>query len=174
MNKILVFVTVILSLVGSGCSSHNLKKTNFNAQVNPLKEARVFQKDKLARGGNLLVVPFTAGVGVEASDDLDHVALQVVKGIADALQDKGTSFKILVGENAETADFVIRGRIIQMDKKSKTASFGLEGSVLGVSDDEILAKFSQNQKSKNKADTFELMGYRTGIEIGQFLLTASD
>ena len=151
-----------------------------NPNIPSLKEARIFQKERLAKGGNLLVVPFSAGKNVEASDELDHVSLMIVKGIADTLGSAEKLFTILVEQDAQSADFIIKGRIVQMEEKStfpkpwqkKTRQFNLavEGSILSVDTEEILAKFSQTKSEESQANRFEAFGYDIGVEIGRFLL----
>ena len=42
--------------------------------------------EALKNGKNIAVVPFTAGVGVEANEDLDRIALMIVKGISDVFE----------------------------------------------------------------------------------------
>ena len=176
----MVLLAVCLAVACVGCSSHNLKKSVFSEELSPLKMARVFQRERIAHGGNLLVVPFSAGEGVQASDELDHVSLEIVKGISDILQAKGRPFKFLDSEDAQSADLVIKGRVVRLEEKTgfkmlpgkhKILSLAVEGSVIEVQGEEILAKFSQDKKGAGKGDTFENLGYRIGVEIGQFLLS---
>ncbi len=167
-----------------GCSFHQKPKTlALVADTSPLDQTRVFQKEKLSVGGNLLVVPFSAGENVEASDQLDRVSLMIVKGISDLLGKTDKPFKVLVEKDAQNADFVIKGRIVQMQQKSpfhkpwekKLSKYILrvEGSVLGVQDDEILAKFSKIEDANSQTEIFETLGYQIGEQIGHFLLTSA-
>lgn len=171
---------LVFSILSSlGCSSHQKFKVVGRLEVVPLAQGLVFQKERLAKGGKLLIVPFTAGENVQAGDQLDHVSLMIVKGIADALGPSNIPFKILAGQDAQSADFVIRGRILQLEekkhfskpwqRKSKSYSLQVEGSVLGVDNEEILAKFSQTKTAKSRTDYFETLGYDIGVEIGRFL-----
>ena len=183
MMKRYPFLLVFLILFFAGCCCYRAPKIVAAPEGSSLKEARVFQKEKLAKGGNILVVPFSAGEGVEASDALDHVSLMIVKGIAETLGPAGKPFKILVEQDAQSADFVVKGRIMQMEEKShfhkpwqkKTETFKLaiEGSVLGVEPEEILAKFSQTKKKESSENSFQPMGYDLGVEIGRFLLSSA-
>lgn len=181
MKRVYFFLLFILFVNSVGCSSHRRENVTQGAAISPLKQARVFQKDKFAKGGNILIVPFSAGANVSASDDLDHVSLMIVRGIADVLGSEEKPFKVLVRQDAQDADIVIKGRILQMDlkknlkkpwaKRVRKLTLEIEGSVLAVEPEEILAKFSQIKKSKSKADSLESMGYVMGTEIGQFLLS---
>ncbi len=181
LMKNIIFSILIFSIsFFAGCTVHQRPKVVETLKVSPLTEARVFQKEKLAKGGNVLVVPFSAGENIRASDELDHVSLMIVKGIADTLGSSGNPFKVLVEQDAQSADFVIKGRIVQMEqktpfhkpwrKKTEKLTLKVEGSVLGVENDEILAKFSQIKMLESQTDNFETLGYDIGTEIGRFLL----
>ena len=115
-----------------------------------------------------------------ADDNLDRMSLFVVKGIADVLKD-GERFKLLSGEDSQDADVVIKGRIVDVEKKSKKLSkpwgkkskrltFSVEGSVLGVENEDLLAKFAQVKVIQGRNVTLENLAYETGVEIGHFLL----
>ncbi len=179
MKKTLLLVLLFPVLVSLGCSSHRNLKVPKPLEPSALAQALVFQKETLVKGGKVLIVPFSAGENVQAGDQLDHVSLMIVKGIADAVGSRGTPFKILAGQDAQSADFVIRGRILQLEekkhfskpwqRKSKSYILQVEGSVLGVDNEEILAKFSQTKTAKSRTDYFETLGYDIGVEIGRFL-----
>ncbi len=176
-DKVFLFSIVLIALT-AGCAFHRGPQAFQKANVSPLREARVFHKEKLAKGGNLLVVPFSAGEDVEASDELDHVSLMVVKGISDVLG-SGTPFKVLAAQDVQKADFVIKGRVLQMKennpfkpwgKKSKHLTLSLEGLILNVENEDIIAKFSQVKDFEGVAVRFEALAYEIGVEIGKFLL----
>ncbi len=181
--KNIIFLILILSIsFFSGCSVHPKPKVVKTLKVLPLTQARVFEQEKLAKGGKILVVPFSAGENIEATDQLDHISLMIVKGIADTLS-SGKPFKILVDQDAQSADFVIKGRIVQMEqktpfhkpwrKKTEKLTLKVEGSVLGVENEEILAKFSQIKMLESQTDNFETLGYDIGTEIGRFLIESA-
>ncbi len=62
-------------------------------------------------GTSLIVVPFTAGVGVEANKDLDRLSLMIVKGVIDTFNKDGVHFKIFTSEQTDKVDFIIQGHI---------------------------------------------------------------
>ncbi len=152
MKNLLFFMACLFAAGSLGCSSHQKPKVAGSLEATPLAQARVFDQNKLIHGGKLLVVPFSAGKNVVASDQLDHVSLMLVKGIADVMGSSGKPFKILVEQDAQSADFVIKGRIVQMEekklfhkpwqKKIRKFSLAVERSVPGVETEEVLAKFS--------------------------------
>lgn len=126
-----------------------------------------------------MVAPFSAGEDVAAGDDLDRVSLRIVKGIADVLGEQARPFQLLVDKDAQNAHVVIKGRVTAMTKVKKVKglpgkprffSLAVEGSLLDVETDEVIAKFFKDTRSSNRDDSFEAMGYRIGVEIGRFLL----
>lgn len=179
MRKFLFLTVVIVLFTSPGCSQHRLKPSAYGQAENPLKESRVFKPEKFATGGKLLVVPFSAGAGVAANDDLERVSLMIVKGIADALQEQGSRFTLVSSEGAPEADVVIKGRIVAMatktgitkpwGKKPRRVTLSIEGSVLGVEEEDILAKFSQSKEFQGPDVRFEALAYEIGVEIGKFL-----
>lgn len=182
MKKIIFPILFLSFLFLAGCSVHPKPKVVNTLKVLPLTQAMVFEKEKLAKGGKVLVVPFSAGENIEANDQLDRVSLMIVKGIADTLA-LGEPFKILVEQDAQSADFVIKGRIVQMEqktpfhkpwrKKTEKLTLKVEGSVLGVENEEILAKFSQIKILESQTVSFETLGYDIGTEIGRWLLESA-
>ncbi len=182
-NRPLVFMIIFIVFLG-GCSHARSSKLLDNSRGNfTSKEARVFEREILAKGGNLLVVPFTAGVGVQANDGLDHVSLMIVKGIADTLSTQGKSFKVLNAQDAQSADIVIKGRIINIEteshfpkpwqKRKNKLTLGVEGSILGVEPEQILAQFSQTKILESRERVFAPLAYDIGVEIGKILLDSS-
>lgn len=176
-----VYLLILVAVTSFSCSHHAVDKKTVAVDSVPLQEARVIQPEKLASGGHLLVVPFTAGVGVAANEDLDRISLQIIRGIADTLEVQGSPFKLLVDADSQEADLVIKGRVTLLDQhkkikalpgKVRIKSIRVEGSVLGVEDEALLAKFYETSKSNNQNDSFEAMGYRIGVAIGKFLLTS--
>jgi len=159
---------------------HRVKSISPVEAVASLKEARVLQSEQFAKGGNLLVVPFSAGAGVTANDDSDRLSLLIVKGIADVLGDS-QHFKLLSAEDAQMADVVIKGRIIQAEqkntfskpwgKKPKYLELSVEGSVLGVENEDLIAKFGQVKEIQGKGVNLEKLAYDIGTEIGNFLIS---
>jgi hypothetical protein len=173
---------LLLILVGSlGCSQHRAKPSTLGEVVSPLKEARVFKSEAFSKGGNLLVVPFSAGAGVVANDELDRISLLIVKGIADVLGSGNQRFQLMTSQDSQDADVVIKGRIIQVQekttlskpwgKKPKHLILSVEGSVLGVENEELVAKFAQIKEVQGKGVSLENLAYETGVEIGHFLTT---
>ena len=183
VKNLVCFLLLLVVSTAMGCSSHASVKAVHDLVGSSLDQVRIFQKEKLAQVGNLLVVPFSAGENVESSDELDRVSLMIVKGISDVLAAKDQPFKLMVREDAQKADFVIKGRIVQVQEQNNSIkpwqgkmhkfSLKVEGTILEVNSEEVLAKFALVKTAKDQKNSFEGLGYTTGEEIGQFLLTTA-
>ena len=147
----------------------------------PLVESgKILNRERLQKGGSLLVIPFKAGPGVEADGELDRMALTIVKGISDKLKEKNTSLKLLDYEHAQEADFVLQGHITLVEKPSqfnkwvkrdKTIEVSAEGEIIDLETDKKIVIFSDSRKSSQKDATYKDLGYQIGERIGRFLLS---
>lgn len=181
VKKFICLFVLICALTCIGCSNRASIKVTHGLVGSFSEHARVFQKEKLAQGGNLLVVPFSAGENVESSNELDRVSLMIVKGIADVLAAQNQPFKFMVREDAQKADFVIKGRIVQVQEQNKSIqlwqrkirklSLQAQATILEVESEQVMAKFSLVKEAKDQEKDFDALGYRIGEEIGRFLLT---
>ncbi len=148
-----------------------------------IRDGKVLDAQRVRAGGKLLIVPFTAGVGVEADVLLDKIALMIVKGMTEVLKDKAARFEVLVSENAQEADFVIRGHVTEMNKASRIRrwipgnreiSLEIEGEMTDAGNRETLLVFTHGIKARSDQEDYQQLGYRIGKDIGQFLLSVDD
>ncbi len=145
-----------------------------------IRDGKILDGQRVRAGGKLLIVPFTAGVGVAADVMLDKIALMIVKGIADVLKDEASLFEVLVSENAQEADFVIRGHVTEMSNASrlrrwipgnKKISLSVEGRMSDAGSRETLLVFTHGIKAPSDQEDYQQLGYRIGKDIGQFLIS---
>ena len=133
---ILFFSLLILCGCATGGKKHPPQKKISQAPESEYS-AKVLRPSFLKKEGTtLIVVPFTAGIGVEADKDLDRISLWIVKGIIDTLNRYryDTRFKVLPIQEADQADLVIQGHITGR-KKIKTRKnwmFPIQEVVLSV------------------------------------------
>ncbi len=167
--RILLFVFVF-----SGCvfSSHGDKaavKKNYNEGA-----VKIIDALRLKEGGNLLFVPFRAGVGVSASEELDRVSLMLVKGFVETLQRGNFPFRILSAENAGDAELVIKGYITELNvsKKfsalsggNKKLTLGIDGKMVDEKTDRALIHFSKKETTIQKSGNLMAMAYALGQEM---------
>lgn len=179
---------IVLVLVGSGCSLfHKHQKAESIAVASPapkvsrLENSKILDQEKLAKGGKILVVPFTPGVDVTADEELDRVSLMIVQGIAGSL-DGNPRFSVLNAENADTADFILEGRVIAMSKPGKLQKLvsrgkkhiAVEGKMVDAKSGNMVLHFTDSKESQNKKEPILNLGSAIGQDIGKFLDSSVD
>ncbi len=148
-------------------------------QPSVIVKGTVIHSSLLSAGGNLLVVPFSAGVGVADTGELDRISLMIVKGIVSVLKDRGSPFKVLVADNADTADMMIKGHVVRMEtpwgvekwmpgKKKKI--FGVKGKLIEREKGRTVLLFSHHRHTAQDDLSFEEMGLSVGEDVGRFIL----
>ena len=126
MRRWLLFMVSVL--ISAGCSSFNMDWNPFYKPAdiaqpviekpqeeiveiaNPYVDSgRIIHADKLSQGGNLLIIPFRAGPGVESNTRLDELSLKMIQGIAAELKDYRPYFQILTDQGKEEPDVILKG-----------------------------------------------------------------
>ncbi len=147
-----------------------------------LKQINVINQQKLKSGGQVVVIPFSPGVNIEANDTFDKVTLRIISGIREVFQDQSEIFTVLSSEEVDQADFIIEGRVIEIHKPSimKRATFknnrlklSVQGKMLDRETDKPILVFSDTVEAKNKKETLEVLGSHIGKHIGQFIVNQS-
>ncbi len=181
MRKIVLLECIIVSLLIIGCShipfvgkiqqsSESTAQSNGSEerQLEPNKfveKGRIINTEALQKGKNIAIIPFTAGVSVEASNGLDKVALMIIKGISDAFADdhsgKHDHFNILTAENSEAADLIVQGHINSLKSPSKVKKWvlisgqkmlGVDGKIVDARTGESVLIFEDTQETSVKEE----------------------
>lgn len=169
-------------MLSAGCAHRDQQAADSMTVSTPVRQSRVLNAEKLRKGGQVLVVPFSAGAGVAADYQLDMVSFQIIRGLADTLEQAGSKFQVLDAANAQSADLVVRGRIIRLQQaggvavwpaKKRPAAVSVEGSVIVVDSQDIIAKFALDKPGDDPSETPPELGYRLGTDIGKFILQHS-
>lgn len=178
MIKVLRISFFIFSLSGCAFFAHGDKAVaNGNANAGAMK---IIDASRLKEGGNLLVMPFRAGAGVLADEQLDRVSLMIVKGLVEALQQGNFPFRILSGETASEADLVIKGHIIELSvsKKfsvlgsgNKTLTLSIDGKMVEEKTGQSLVHFTKKEMATQKTEDFMALAYTLGREMGKLVLS---
>ncbi len=132
----------------------------------------------LSQGGKLLVLPFRAGPGVEANEELDKIALMMIRGLLDVFKahNDQAKLKIIFSENKADADFILDGFITKISKpskwkrwifRSKTKSLGFKGKIMQTGSITPILFFSDTIQTKDK--TAVDLGLLAGKRIGDFI-----
>ncbi len=146
-----------------------------------VKTGKIFDPERLGKGGKLLVVPFPAGANVVANEQSDKIALMVVRGIADEL--KGSRFQVLDDENAHEADFVITGHMTVVSGPAKwdrwllkktTNTVSVEGRMEDSASEAAILVFTHSAQAASRRQDQAQLGYDIGKDIGRFIRSAGD
>ncbi len=141
----------------------------------PQISGRIVDRQRLQQGGKLVIVPFTAGSDVPAGEETDRLALRLIEGMAEGLQEQDL-FQLVFDREAERADLLIKGRIAEhrapglisrwlLRKKGKYLT--ISGQMLDPEDRELIMTFHYRRKSKDK--NFEALAAEMGRDLARFL-----
>ena len=179
MRKILS-TSVLLSLVCSGCLLNHVKHPPASIKNQLSNFHKILKPDLLHRGGALLIVPFSAGVGVAADDDLNKDALMIIRGMSRSLEKGNSPFKILDAHNADTAELVIQGRITQKNQIKnflcrwmpgpREILLGVSGQMIDQKTGETIMLFTHQGKSDLKNLDERKLAEKIGQDIGELIL----
>ena len=146
-------------------------------------EGRIVDADRLNQGGNLLIVPFLAGPGVESNERLDELSLRMVQGIVSELEGNRPYFNILTNESKEQADFVLRGFFIDVGSMSKLKSWlpginekeiAIKGQMTPRGSDKPVLLFEDSISTTDKAQQYIDMSYALGQDLGRFIRSGTE
>ena len=146
-----------------------------------VETGKILDGAALRKGARVLIVPFKAGAGVPANENSDRIALMIVKGIADAFTESGSTLQVLGAENAHEADFVMTGHITEIAMPSKfdrwlfktpRNAVGVEGRLTGAASKEIVLVFTDRIQEHSRKKNHDQLGYDVGKDIGRFILSA--
>ena len=182
----LLRLLIIFSLICSGGCSWFGPHESSDLSSQPVElylpnSSKIIDKDLLKKGGKIAIIPFVAGPGVEADDQLDKISLMLVKGIAEELQASGP-FEIVTGDAANEADFILEGRVTSVAQTAKWEKWatvtlqnnvvlGVKGRITDVKSKEVLAVFSNDRTSRRARQNHQELGLMLGHDIGKFILT---
>ncbi len=164
----------------SGCLFHHT--TNFLPDLPVEKlidEGKVLDLQALKKGGNLLIIPFKAGVDAESNDDLHKISLMIVRGVSDAIQRENAPFHILGADNADLANLVMKGFITHLSSSGRIKRWVLrkneifinvEGKIVNPESGEVIIVFSHHGKANLKTDQEQDLARKIGEDLGLYLV----
>ncbi|MDP2654771.1 MAG: hypothetical protein Q8Q08_12195 [Candidatus Omnitrophota bacterium] len=179
MQKIIIFISICIFL--TGCSLFHKDSQGVvpaKAQVRFVSDGKVLDAGRLRKGGQLLVVPFSPGPDVTASDEVDKVALRIVKGVSDGLRQDGSNIFVLGDTGAETADFLLEGRIIRQEEpgrmkrwvlRRRWRALAVEAKLIDPKTGQVIAQVSHQKSGRGDQASYENLGEKIGQDVGRFL-----
>ena len=180
MRNSRIYCLLISILTLSGCIGTQVEKPTISVNHGFADTNRVIDPQRIKQGGKLLIIPFKAGEEVEANDELNKVALMMVKGIAEELKVQDSPFTILTAEDADTADLIIKGHVVKMNqtiglKKWIPGQNGIDlkvnGEMIDKKSNKRLLVFSQQKTGKQPQEDFKSLGKNIGYDIGRYIMT---
>ena len=181
-SKIISIVLLLAFICGCSWVKHQQPSTLPSDPIPFVKTGKILNSKRLKQGGKLLIIPFKAGEDVEATDEIDKLALTIVKGIAEKLQVPGSPFKVIFAENANEADLSIEGHIIGVGRSStfeklilmdKGKSLSVSGKLVDQKTGETILVFTDVKQDQDKSKTFIDLAYGIGRDVGDYVLAMS-
>ena len=167
---------LVIFLIGGCCSCSFLKaKVGDPVFVPQPSMGKIYQPAILAGRGKVLVVPFSPGPRVAATDELERMALSLVKGIAQQMSAGG--FEVLSAQEAQDAELILKGRITARVEKSgwwrsllrkNRKELAVEAQLVTV-DQRLIVQVATCRASRDKTKVFAKLAEELGEMIGQFL-----
>lgn len=141
---------------------------------------RIIDPQRLKQGGGLIILPFKAGSNVEASDKLDAVSLEIVKGVSEYFSSNDTShqFRILAQEQSQQAAFIIKGYITSFlePQKGRLGLFrnnrkkiAIESWLIDAKTQKKIVYFREQKESKEFYDDLSTLGHSLGQQMAKFI-----
>ena len=172
-----IILVFMFSMLVPGCSFLRPSASNQDIQ---LPVGKIIQGEKVKEGGRLFVVPFSAGRKVAATDELDRISFKIIQGVSVAVVREEAPFILLGQSDADTADFILKGRIVEKKKswgfkkwvlRQKKHSLAVKGEMIDREAGQVILTFSHNRSSKDAEQNFESLGVQIGEDIVQFVLS---
>ncbi len=128
--------------------------------------------------GKVLIVPFSAGEGVEASKELDQISLMIVKGVAEELGRLSAPFTVVGEDELEQTDLLLEGHIVKRSESrgvsnwmpgGKKLVLGTEIEIKDRASGDRLMVLSPELRASGAQEDWRQLAYRLGQEIAREL-----
>ncbi len=179
IQKITKFYFLLFLLVSSGCLFHHAKNEQaVLPTTRSVSIGQVVDLSKIQKGGNLLIVPFRAGVGVEETTNLQKISLLIVKGISEVIEENNLPFTVLNASNAQSADLIMKGHVTRFSETGKTkkwlptqkkVSFGIEGDIVDRETGNVILHFSHQKIAREKNEDIKSLALNVSRDVGFFI-----
>lgn len=194
MLRVFSLLIILFLPVFSSCSilsdkqdipqTRELWKTGgVDEEVSHVQYGRIINDESFRQGGELLILPFKPGEGVEYCEDLDKVSLMIVRGFVDIFEERQlkTNLDLIFSESENDARFVIDGYIVDVvDSKKFLWVFGkkrkalkVEGKLKDTLTDTTVAVFKDILESVEEEE-MKSLARRIGQNIGKFIINTDD
>ena len=178
MDKIFSLSLCFL-LTAGGCAWLKSDNKGPSEATQYLQTVKVVDKERLSKGGKLLLVAFQPGSDVVADDEFDKITFMILKGIADELKTAKAPFELLSAAQADDAELILEGWIKSTGKTSlarkmmfrkEKAELVIDGKIVDRNDGKTILVFTNAREAKNKTDEPKQLGLIMGYDLGQFIV----
>ncbi len=181
LNRKKIISLLFLCLLVGGCAWFKKEKSDAPVTQRHDESNKIIDAARLKQGGTIFIVPFKAGPNVAATPQLDRIALMIVKGMAEQINQSQSPFRVLSAENKDYADFIIQGHITKLTEPQglKKWPLGKKEKILAAMGYMIEQKtrkkiliFSQQKRSLSKGQGYEDLGLGIGSDLAESILEA--
>lgn len=178
MRRTQLLILIFSINIFSGCHWFS-QESPPNPVVRKNDSTQIVDRQRLQKGGKIVITAFTAGPDVEASDLLDQVSLSLVKGVSDVLTQEANAFEVLTAEQAQEADFIIEGHVTKLGRSSKLArwilrrkkvSVAVRGKMRDVVTGEPVLLFKEKQDAVSPQADYRGPAVQLGEKIGHQII----
>ena len=179
MRRLSISLAFLVAVPFAGCSFFRAQQAAPEARPSVILQGEVTRAERLAQGGGLLAVPFSAGVNVSADEELDRISLLIVKGFMEAFEEKTSLLRLLTDKDAGEADLILKGHVTRKTGsrrfrvwpfKAQTKVLGVEGEMVARETGERILTFRHEKKSRDAQSDFETLALELGKDIAKFVL----
>lgn len=164
-----------------GCSWFHSAKPSSSQEKSPpiLESVKLIDAGPLKKGGKIQIIPFTAGIEVEAGQELDRMALSIIQGVTEVInaESQNENLNVVFGEEAEQSDFRMTGHVTRFKRTSRLKKFffkkmidvTIEGKMVSQRTGETLFIFTHRKKIQGKAPSLKNLGRMLGNDLGRYI-----
>jgi hypothetical protein len=172
-------VVFLIALTLTSCAHKRAVKALTASAPAPTVTGTVIDAPTLAKGGNLALVPFKAGSGTEANDEMDRLSMMISRGIKDVFDKNETPFHVVdaaaghpqIALQGYIQEFSKTGKLSRMMMRPNRDSLVLSGEVWLISTGGRLLSFSTDKKFNPKKQRPMDVAYSLGQDIGNFIIS---
>src|SRR3989338_8212224 len=178
--RVILVAGFFLSITGCSWSRHPTEVLSAES-VPIVDDGKVIDLSRLRPGRSVVILPFNAGTQVEASDELDKIALMLVKGAAETFQENPAALKVLFPGEKSQADLFLQGHVTRLTKKSAGAkrwlgrasapSLTVEGDLVERKTGKVVLHFVHGKKAQDKGEDHRALGWEIGKDIARFIIS---
>lgn len=173
MKKILL-LTLVMALGASGCfwPFAGTKDRGGRTAADDGVSVEILNAASAGKIRSIYFEPFSAGTRAQAGEDLDRLALMIVKGFSDACEKEGRCV-LLPGSEASRADAVMTGHIEEFEVRGhfkKTALMSIRADLRAASDNDVVALIYARRSFRDKGKSSDQAAYDMGYAVAQKFL----